>query len=480
MALAKCGAISESLQVSASLPQLTVFSWTAIISAYADCGLGHEALSMHQHMLDSGIEPDKYTFVSLFEACGCIHDLERGKRLHTDAREKGFTVDVFSCNTLVSMYGKCGAIFEAEEVFCGMSCHTRISWNAMLSAYVDSGFAEHALLLFRQIQTEGRSPNEPTFVLAIQACSSLVERELTILAKGEPVESVSLQIGRAIHVDAQRMGYTSDISVGSALVSMYGKYGSIPEAESAFSNLSDANVVSWTAVISTYVNLGQGVRGLQLFTQMHRIGTAPNQLTFIFALQALGVLMEDFSRQEQSVSIEVPRFIVHALHEDSDSQGYTSDPCVGNLFVSMYGKCGAVFEAETIYQGLLTRDVVASNAMLFVYIGQGEIEKASQLIKQMQIEHASLDEVSIIYMLQLSREVGSVGICYTGHFYIVSAGQVFTPIISATLIHAYGTCGSSVDAEMVLEEGCLLDERPILHGLDGHSMMLQPLVGIIL
>lgn len=47
MALAKCGAVDDAHQLSSTLPHLTVFSWTAIILAYAECDRGEEALATY-------------------------------------------------------------------------------------------------------------------------------------------------------------------------------------------------------------------------------------------------------------------------------------------------------------------------------------------------------------------------------------------------------------------------------------------------
>eukprot|EP00250_Pteridium_aquilinum_P001493 c11690_g2_i1 orf=1-876(-) len=133
--LAKCGGVEDALHVLINLPHPTVFAWTSIIARYAECGRGLEALRMHSCMLDDGVKPDRYTFVSLFKACGSILDIQVGRKLHVDAEEKGLTSDLYVGSTLVSMYGKCGNTEDAEWVFCGLSQRSVVTWNAMLSAY---------------------------------------------------------------------------------------------------------------------------------------------------------------------------------------------------------------------------------------------------------------------------------------------------------------------------------------------------------
>eukprot|EP00250_Pteridium_aquilinum_P011414 c2004_g1_i1 orf=1-642(-) len=132
--LAKCGAIEDALQLSQSLPRRSVFSWTALISACVDFGWGSQALELHQCMLEDGVEANAFTYASLFKACGSVSDLARGKKFHDDARKRGFMSHAFVANTIVSMYGKCGALADAEDVFSALPQQDAVSWNAMLSA----------------------------------------------------------------------------------------------------------------------------------------------------------------------------------------------------------------------------------------------------------------------------------------------------------------------------------------------------------
>ena len=186
MTLAKCGAIDASLQMMSSSLQdeykLSIFSWTSVISACAGCGRSSEALELHNLMLTHGVEPDKYTFVSLFKACAKAMNLEEGKRLHDVAGQQRPSVvsDVFVCNSLISMYGKCGACHEAEEVFLSMPSHTTVSWNAMLSSYVWNSASEKAIKLYRQMHEEGVNANPlPRCSYISQNRSSFLYEETT-------------------------------------------------------------------------------------------------------------------------------------------------------------------------------------------------------------------------------------------------------------------------------------------------------------
>ena len=66
--LAKCGGAEDAWNVSRGLPRRTVFSWSAIISSYVDCGRFADALRLYQEMREERITPNRYTLVSLVKA----------------------------------------------------------------------------------------------------------------------------------------------------------------------------------------------------------------------------------------------------------------------------------------------------------------------------------------------------------------------------------------------------------------------------
>eukprot|EP00250_Pteridium_aquilinum_P007571 c17252_g3_i1 orf=3-371(+) len=121
------------------------------------------------------------------------------------------------------MYGKCGATIEAEQVFFAVLHHDAVSWNAMLSTYVEQGEGEKALSLYLQMKEDGVSPDQLTFVIAIQACATLAETDESLLEGGRSMKVVPLEIGQALHAEARRRGFELDALVGCTLVSMYGK-----------------------------------------------------------------------------------------------------------------------------------------------------------------------------------------------------------------------------------------------------------------
>ncbi|KAI5073852.1 hypothetical protein GOP47_0011865 [Adiantum capillus-veneris] len=448
MTLAKCGAVDEARNLSASLPHLTVFSWTAIIFAYANSDRGEEALEAYQDMLKDGISPDSFTFVSLFKACGSIPNIDQGKALHLHAQNMGLATHKFVGNSIVSMYGKCGVISDAEDVFVAMTDRDAVSWNGMLSAYVEQGQGKKSLLLYRQMHEEGMVADLATFVIVFQACATLAEDE----DAPRSLKAAIYQIGRALHSDARKKSFDSHFLVGTAILSMYAHCGTFVEAESIFSMLLNRDLIAWNAMLTVYVEQEQAEKALSLYLHMQQEGISPDLLTYLFAVQACGILGEKADNSVHAgMTISRCLEIGQAFHLELRSKGYSAHIPVANALLSMYGKCGALAEAEEAFHEINECDIISWNAMLAAYCEHGQKEKALSLFKVMHTQQVSVTDVTLICILQICGETGYLELGRSVHFDIVYAGLDKLPALTATLVNAYGSCASLADAEVVFD-----------------------------
>jgi pentatricopeptide repeat protein len=96
---------------------------------------------------------------------------------------------------------------------------------------------EKTLELFQQLQPEEMIADGFTFVQLFDACVSLR----------------ALEEGRHIHMQIIEWGCESDACVGSSLVDMYSKCGSIVDARRVFNRMPECNVVAWSAMILGHV-----------------------------------------------------------------------------------------------------------------------------------------------------------------------------------------------------------------------------------
>jgi pentatricopeptide repeat protein len=124
----------------------------------------------------------------------------------------------------------------------------------------------------------------------------------------------------------------------------------------------------------------------------------------------------------------------------------------------MYNKCGSVEEAEDVFAAMSQKDPISWTTMLAAYIERGRGENAFGLYKQMQAQGATHDEVTVACMLQACSEMGNLEMCRHQHFIIVASGEEPNPTLCASLIDAYGSGASVIDAEAsfdALREPCI-------------------------
>jgi pentatricopeptide repeat protein len=130
------------------------------------------------------------------------------------------------------------------------------TWNRRLARYVAAGRPEKTLELFREMQQKGMTPDRFTFVPVLNACASLR----------------ALEEGRQVHAQLIQTGCEADVFVGTSLVDMYAKCGSMEDAQRVFLKMPSRDVITWTAMISGHVRCGQGQKALDLFRQMREQG----------------------------------------------------------------------------------------------------------------------------------------------------------------------------------------------------------------
>eukprot|EP01018_Ginkgo_biloba_P012108 Gb_38817 [translate_table: standard] len=180
------------------------------------------------------------------------------------------------------------------------------------------------------------------------------------------INQETLAEGKLVHTYMTVKGLKLDIHLGTVLVTMYAKCGSLADARRVLDQMLERNVVSWTVMIAAYTRHGDFEAALKLFYQMQRIGVQPNEFTFSCVLPACANLA-----------------LLKEVHEEIIIRGLQSDVFVANALVDMYAKCGNIENARQVFDNLHQRDVVSWNTMIAGYVQNGHVEEALELFKKM-------------------------------------------------------------------------------------------------
>ncbi|KAK8941781.1 putative pentatricopeptide repeat-containing protein [Platanthera guangdongensis] len=168
------------------------------------------------------------------------------------------------------MYFKCGELEAAKSIFSVKSEKNTVSWTAIISGYIQNGLDEEALRYFSDMRMAGVSPDRATFSSVLSASSSLA----------------LLGLGKQLHSSSFRLGISSNVFVGSALLDMYAKCGCLEDIRRAFEEIPAPNIVSWNALVTAYGQNGRAKDAMKVFDEMISRGMQPDSVTFLGILSA--------------------------------------------------------------------------------------------------------------------------------------------------------------------------------------------------
>ncbi|CAL0301302.1 unnamed protein product [Lupinus luteus] len=319
-------------------PNVFAFNWMVLGLSYN--GYYDDAFMHFCKMGELGLVGNKFTFSSVLKSCVGLMDLKKGKQVHAMIYELGFQDDVSIANSLIDMYGKCGGIGYACNVFGRTPERDVATWTSMICGFCNVGEFEQALVLFERMKLEGLEPNEFTWNAMISAyarsrdsskafafidrmkkegfipdliawnalISGLVQshevmeafkvfqemlvsriqpNQVTIAALLPACGSAgSIKWGREIHGFICRKGFDINVFIASALIDMYSKVGSVKDAQNVFNKIPCKNIASWNAMIDCYGKCGMVDSSMDLFQKMQEEGLQPNEVTCTCILSA--------------------------------------------------------------------------------------------------------------------------------------------------------------------------------------------------
>ncbi|EFJ05634.1 hypothetical protein SELMODRAFT_136851 [Selaginella moellendorffii] len=199
-----------------------------------------------------------------------------------------------------------------------MPIRNAVSWSAMIAANAQHGYGREAMRLFKLMDLEGEFPHQQTIGSLIDACSA------------DP----SMAEARIIHSVIHDNGFKLDVILSSALINMYGKYGSLDLAREVFETMEQRNIISWNTMVAVYAESGHGDEALYIFSRLHLDGMVPDDATISSALAACC----------HSGLLEDARCFFHLSHEYGLHLTLENYACV----IFLLGKAGRLADAEEL------------------------------------------------------------------------------------------------------------------------------------
>ncbi|KAJ9185839.1 hypothetical protein P3X46_005426 [Hevea brasiliensis] len=279
-----------------------VVSFNIMIAVYAKKGYSLEAVQLLHEMIALGLKPDEFTMLGLLVSCGQLKEAQFGKAVHAwierrksmtssnlilgnalldmyvkcqelDLAQRTFSAltekDIVSWNTIIAGCAKAGNLELARTYFYQMPIRDLVSWNSLIAGYACRGDFTMIRNLFNDMVVENVTPDNVTMASLISAAA----------------EIGALDHGRWAHGWIIRMHIKIDPLLGSALIDMYCKCGSVEKAFLVFREIIEKDVIVWTTMITGFAFHGYGSKALELFSEMQEYAS-PNEVTFVSVLAA--------------------------------------------------------------------------------------------------------------------------------------------------------------------------------------------------
>ena len=405
-----------------------------------------EAIAILKFQVEQGSFLDSYTYVDVLKRCLKEKDLRVARDVHYCIIKSRMEQDKYVASILLSVYIICGSLQDARQVFDALAKKSVIHWNVMIGGYVQHNRGKDAMQLFHQMRQEHVQADSFTYASILKACAS----------------PSSLKRGREVHVLIRRDGLESDSRVGTALIQMYAKCGSIEEARQAFDDLTNHNFVSWTAMvgayaqsgsaivtwnvmIGAYAGSGRGVEAYDLYLKMKEEGFQPDAVTYMS-------LLNDCA---STGALEW----VKDVHRHISEGGYESDVRVSNALVHMYAKSGSIEDAAAVFDRIKERDLITWNVMIGAYAGSGRGVEAYDLYLKMKEEGFQPDAVTYMSLLNDCASTGALEWVKDVHRHISEGGYESYVRVGNALVHMYAKSGSIEDAAVVFDR---MKERDLI------------------
>ncbi|CAK7340704.1 unnamed protein product [Dovyalis caffra] len=320
-------------------------------------------------------------------------------------------------NSLLSMYAKNGVLNDAVKLFDEMPMRDTVSWNIIISGFLNDGSFDVGLGFFKQMQSLGYYRlDQATLTTILSACD------------GPEIGFIN----RAMHCLAVLNGFERDISVGNALITSYFKCGFSSSGMQVFYEMLERNVITWTAVISGLAQSELYEDSLRFFVKMTSGLVEPNSLTYLSSLMACSG-MQALKEGCQ-------------IHGRLWKLGLQSDFFIESALMDMYSKCGSMGDALQIFESAVELDEVSMTVILVGFAQNGFEEEAMQVFVKMLKAGIDIDPNMVSAVLGVFGVDTSLGLGQQIHSLVIKRSFGSNPFVGNGLINMYSKCGDLEDS----------------------------------
>ncbi|MCL7030808.1 hypothetical protein MKW94_007303 [Papaver nudicaule] len=291
------------------------------------------------------------------------------------------------------------------------------AWNRVIAELARNGDSIEALKAFSSLRKLSLKPNRSTFPCTIKACSAISD----------------VTSGKQTHQQSLVFGYENDLFVSSALIDMYSKCHELNDARKLFDTILHRNVVSWTSMITGYVQNDSAHKAISLFKDFLNENEFNGEL-LMDPVVMVSVLSACSRVSELGITKGVHGFVI--------KNGYEEELNVGNTLMDAYAKCGDTGASKRVFDKMSWRDVVSWNSIIAIYAQNGQSMEALKVFFEMlKRGDVSYNVVTLTTVLLACAHSGALHLGKCIHELVIKMGLEENVVMSTSIIDMYCKCG---------------------------------------
>lgn len=228
---------------------------------------------------------------------------------------------------------------------------------------------------------------------------------------------------------------------------MYSKCERLSDAQKVFDEIPLKNVVSWTSIITGYIQNGSSAEAISLFKDYLIRESESEERDEEVCLDSVAVVsvLSACSRVcSKSVTGGVHGFVI--------KRGFEDDLAVGNTLLDAYAKCGLVGDSRKVFDGMVLRDEVSWNSIIAVYSQNGLSAEALKMFGDMAVDECvRYNAVTLSAVLLACAHSGALQAGKCVHDQVIRMGLEENVIVGTSIVDMYCKCGRVATARRAFD-----------------------------
>jgi pentatricopeptide repeat protein len=389
--------------------------YNAFLKNLFQFGEYQKTLFLYKEMVDKSMCPDEdccssvlKSFFYVYHEKGLLLMMMMIMMVHGHVVKLGMDEFDLVGNALIEGYG----FFNGNELVERKSVTGLNYWNNLIYEAYESGKIVESFQIFCRMRKENNlQPNSVTVINLLRAS----------------VELNSLKTGKVLHSFVVVSNLSEELTVNTALLSMYAKLGSLEDARMMFEKMPEKDVVVWNIMISAYSGKGCPKESLELMYCMVRSGVRPDMFTAIPAISSITQLkFNEWGKQ---------------MHAQVIRNGSDYQVSVHNSLIDMYSMCDDLSLARKIFGLITDKTVVSWSAMIKGYALNGNCLEALSLFIEMKLSGTKVDFVTVINILPAFAKIGALHYVRYLHGYSLKTNLDSLKSLKTSFLSSYAKCG---------------------------------------